>query len=187
MQFRTGSNSTQLTIDATGKVGIDRVAATNDLEVEGTASKTTAGSWLANSDRRIKKEIRTVESALDTLENVRPVVFRYTDEYRAAHPSIEDKDYYNVIAQEFAKVFPEYVKSSGEGDILQVDTYPMLICAVAAVKELHAQDREKEGRIAALEERLRAQADRIASLESAMTKVAQMVERGGGTAPVVKR
>ena len=71
--------------------------------------------------------------------------FRYTDDYRAAHPGIEDKRYLNVIAQEFAKVFPDDVKSSGEklpdgSPILQVDTYPLTIYSAAAVQELHREN-----------------------------------------------
>jgi len=170
--------TTMMTIKTSGLVGIGRNPTANRLEVEGAASKTTAGSWFANSDRRIKTEIRGIEGALETLERVRPVVFRYTDEYRRAHPSIEDKDYYNVVAQEFAEAFPEYVKPSGEGDILQVDTYPMQVCAVAAVKELHSIVREREGRIAELEGRLQAQDDRIASLEKVMAELVKAVGDG---------
>ena len=125
------------------KVGIGRSAAANALEVEGNASKTTAGSWLANSDARIKTDVQTLTGALDKLAQVRLVQFRYTGEYRAQHPSLKDRSYLNVVAQEFQKVFPEDVQSSGEklpvsGDaILQVDTYPLTIYSAAAIQELN--------------------------------------------------
>lgn len=116
----------------------------NRLEVEGEASKATAGGWLANSDARIKKDIQPVTGALDKLSQVRLVSFRYTDEYRHAHASVEDRPYLNVVAQEFREVFPEHVKSSGEkladgSEILQVDTYPLTIYSAAAVQELNGQ------------------------------------------------
>lgn len=116
----------------TEKVGIGRPPAANALEVEGNASKSTAGSWLSNSDRRIKTEVQPLTGALEKLDQIRLVDFRYSDAYRAAHPGIEDKRYLNVIAQEFAKVFPDDVKNSGEklpdgSPILQVDTYPLTI------------------------------------------------------------
>jgi hypothetical protein len=125
-----------------GNVGIKRTPAANALEVEGNASKTVTGSWLANSDARIKTGVRTVTGALDKLSQVRLVEFHYTDEYRAQHPSIKDRSYLNVVAQEFQKVFPEDVQSSGEkllgGDaILQVDTYPLTIYSAAAIQELN--------------------------------------------------
>lgn len=144
----------------TESIGIGRVAATNALEVEGNASKTTAGNWAANSDRRIKDEVQPLVGALEKLDQVRLVDFRYTDEYRAAHPGIEDKRYLNVIAQEFAEVFPDHVQSSGEklpdgSEILQVDTYPLTIYSAAAVQELHRENEALKKQVSAQEERLR--------------------------------
>ena len=144
----------------TGKLGIKRTPAVNALEVEGAASKTTASGWLANSDRRIKTQIESITGALEKLDQVRLVDFRYTDEYRAAHPSIEDVRYPNVIAQEFAEVFPNNVKGSGEllpdgSPILQVDTYPLTIYSAAAVQELHRQNQALKQQVSDQERRLR--------------------------------
>jgi hypothetical protein len=144
----------------TETIGIRRTATANALEVEGNASKTTAGTWLSNSDRRIKTEIQPITGALEKLDQVRLVDFRYTEEYRAAHPAIEDRRYPNVIAQEFFKVFPDDVKSSGEklpdgSPILQVDTYPLTIYSAAAVQELHRENESLKQKLAGQEERLR--------------------------------
>ncbi|MBE7494573.1 MAG: tail fiber domain-containing protein [Verrucomicrobiaceae bacterium] len=154
---------TALTALQDGKVGLGRIPTANRLEVEGDASKTTASGWAANSDRRIKEDIQPVMNALDTLGKVRLVDFRYTDDYRAAHPGIADQRYLNVVAQEFAEVFPDHVKSSGEklpdgSEILQVDTYPLTIYSAAAVQELHAKHeaamKEKDAEIGDLKARL---------------------------------
>ncbi len=157
-----------------GRVGIGRTALTNILEVEGNASKMWAGGWAANSDRRIKTDIATVTSALDTLARVRLVSFRYTDAYRAAHPSVQDRRYLNVVAQEFQEVFPDYVQSSGEkldgADLLQVDAYPLTIYAAAAVQELNQKVKEKDSEIQDLKKRLE-------KLERLLTTLA---ENGGG-------
>jgi len=145
---------------ASGNVGIGRTPAANRLEVGGEASKATAGNWLANSDARIKTDVETITNALDKLSAVRLVQFRYTDDYRATHPDVEDRKYLNVVAQEFQKIFPEEVKRSGEklasgDDILQVDTYPLTIYSAAAIQELNrkleAQAREKDAHINTLE------------------------------------
>jgi len=150
-----------------GNVGIKRSPTANDLEVEGTASKTAAGSWLANSDARIKQDIQPVTGALETLEQVRLVSFRYTDAYRSEHPSVEERRYLNVIAQEFAEVFPDDVKGSGEtladgSEILQVDTYPLTIYSVAAVQELNRKLEQNE--------------TEIQELRQALTNLRQLVE-----------
>lgn len=144
----------------TGRVGIKRTPAANTLEVEGNASKTTAGNWLANSDRRIKSDIQPISGALQKLDQVRLVDFHYTPDYRAAHPEVANKRYLNVIAQEFAKVFPDHVQSSGEtlpdgSPILQVDTYPLTIYSAAAVQELHRENEALKKKLAEQEERLR--------------------------------
>lgn len=131
-----------------GRLGIGRHAAGNNLEVNGNASKSTAGDWLANSDRRIKTDINTVDNAIETLMRIRPVTFRYTNEWMDRHPEIENRTYYNVVAQEYAQVFPHAVKGSGEylqndpNEILQVDTYDAQIVTMKAVQELVEQNRQ---------------------------------------------
>ena len=90
---------------------------------------------------------------------MRLVSFNYSDEYRAKHPSVEARRYLNIIAQEFATVFPNAVRSSGEklkggGEILQADTYPLTIYSAAAIQELHRQVQEKDARINSLEARM---------------------------------
>ncbi len=172
LYFFVNDGGPAMTILTSGNVGIGRSPSANRLEVEGNASKTSAGAWLSNSDRRIKQDIRTVESALDTLDRVRLVSFRYTDDYRAAHPSVTDRPYLNVIAQEFAEVFPDHVQSSGEklpdgSEILQVDTYPLTIYTAAAVQEL--KDRV-ETEVAGLRQENAALKARLERLEQLLLK-----------------
>ncbi|MEE4637714.1 MAG: tail fiber domain-containing protein [Wenzhouxiangella sp.] len=103
-------------------------------------------------------------TALERLMQIRPVTFRYTDSYRRAHPDVGAGRYFNVIAQEFARVFPEAVKYSGEtlpgqedtaeGEILQVDVHPALITSIAAVQELAVRLEQAETENADLHARL---------------------------------
>lgn len=175
MSFRTGTNDTQMIIDPTGLVGIGRTPTANRLEVSGGASKSTAGSWAANSDARIKQDIRPVADALGTLDRVDLVSFLYTPEYRAAHPEIGDRRYLNVIAQQFQTVFPEWVQPSGEkladgSPILQVDTYPLTIYSAAAVKELHTKVQDLEDRVARQDAELAELRARLRAIEGALPK-----------------
>ena len=94
------------------------------------------------------------------LEQIRLVDFRYTEDYLADHPSIEDKRYLNVIAQEFAGVFPDDVKSSGEflpdgSPILQVDIYPLTIYSAAAIQESHRENKLLKAKLEDQEQPLR--------------------------------
>jgi hypothetical protein len=126
---------------------VGREATTNRLEVNGTASKATAGDWLANSDRRIKKDIRDIAGAQEKVLQLRPVQFRYTDEWLEKNPCIDDRDYYNYIAQEYAEVFPYAVKGSGEylsndpDEILQLDGHDAQMVTIKAVQELIMENR----------------------------------------------
>jgi len=99
------------------------------------------------------------------------VDFRYTEDYLAAHPEIEDQRYPNVIAQEFAEVFPDHVKESGEfladgSPILQVDTYPLTIYSAVAVQELHRDSVELRRENEALKQKLNDQENRLSKLEA---------------------
>ncbi len=160
--------------NSSGNIGIGRTPTNNTLEVAGSASKATAGDWLANSDRRIKTDVRTIEDALGKLDRVRLVSFEYTDDYKKSHPGVGDGRYLNVIAQEFAQVFPDHVKGSGEylpdgSEILQVDTYPLTIYAAAALQELRAQQNAEL-------QALRAEKDtEIESLRARLAKLEEVI------------
>ena len=71
----------------------------------------------------------------------------------------EDIEYLNVIAQEFAEVFPNDVKESGEkmpdgSPILQVDIHPLTIYSAAAIQELKQIIDSQNLRISELESKL---------------------------------
>lgn len=140
------------TIANDGRLGIRRTPTANMLEVQGNASKSTAGSWLANSDKRIKTDICNIENASEVLMQLRPVKFKYTQEWKNKHPEIEDIYYYNFIAQEYKEVFPEAVKGSGEfleadpTEILQIDSYNAQIVSIKAVQEV-IDENKKQGEI----------------------------------------
>lgn len=168
-------------------LGIDRPPAANKFEVEGNASKTTAGSWLANSDRRIKQDIAPIDDALALINRIEPVTFLYTDAYRGEHATIASQRYYNVIAQDFAEVFPDAVKGSGEflsgmaktkaNEILQVDTYPATIASIAAIQELDAKSSAQDDRVAKLEAENADLRTRLTALEQALLGQASVGKR----------
>ncbi|MDP6506947.1 MAG: tail fiber domain-containing protein, partial [Planctomycetota bacterium] len=132
-------------------------------EVNGNASKTTAGDWLANSDRRIKTAIEEVRNGLKTINRLRPVKFRYTEDYMKKHPVIDDQFYYNFVAQEFQEVFPGSVQDDGTG-LLQVDTYNVRPYLVKAVQELS----EEKDSLARENEELK---NRVTRLEKLVEKL----------------
>jgi hypothetical protein len=65
-----------------GNMGTGHFSATNKLEVEGQASKTTPGSWVGNSDARLKKNIAPLNSheMLDKLLALQGVSYEWNDD-----------------------------------------------------------------------------------------------------------
>ncbi|MDC7994723.1 tail fiber domain-containing protein [Altibacter sp. HG106] len=119
-----------------GNVGIGRTPTTNTFEVEGTASKATAGTWAGNSDRRLKKKIETIASseALEKLLQLRGVSYEWNDQ----KTGIERPEgiQYGFIAQELMEVFPEKVSEDAQGyyQTAYGDYDPLF---VQAIKELN--------------------------------------------------
>lgn len=104
-----------ITVLKNGKIGISRIPTTNILEVEGNASKTTSGDWLANSDRRLKKEIETYseEMAFQSLLKLRGVTYLWNDDKTGSKRP--EGIQYGFIAQEIQEVFPENVQMDNLG------------------------------------------------------------------------
>jgi len=154
------------------RVGINRNAITYDLEVGGNASKSTAGSWLANSDARIKKDVSTINNGIATIKQLRPVSFRYTNQYLKLRPEIKDRVYLNFIAQEYQQVFPNAVITSNEmipGDpdpILTIDTHDATITTIKAVQELIEKVETLEKENASLRKSNEVLQGKISQLES---------------------
>lgn len=98
-----------------GNVGIGRTPTTNALEVEGNASKSTAGAFIANSDRRLKTNIKTIDSknALNKLLALRGVTYEWNDKQTGIERPKEIQ--YGFIAQELMEVFPEKVTKDNLG------------------------------------------------------------------------
>ncbi len=178
IEFQTGAintaPSTRMTIATSGEIGVGRAPTANAFEVEGAASKTAAGDWLANSDRRLKTDVQEIDNALATVRKLRPVKFRYSEEFQEGHPSVGNRVYYNFIAQEYQEIFPESVQDDGTG-YLQVETYSVRPHLVGAVQELDAQIQSMTLENEALKrqnDELKAQ---MASLSSTIQRLERMV------------
>ncbi|ALO16121.1 hypothetical protein L21SP5_02497 [Salinivirga cyanobacteriivorans] len=74
----------------------------DDLEVDGSTYKTGSGTWITQSDRRLKKDIRPYQDGLSKLLKINPVFFRYNELAK----SRSDKEYVGIIAQEIKEIMP---------------------------------------------------------------------------------
>ena len=109
------SSFNAMTVLKNGNVGLSRFPITNTLEVEGDASKTTPGPFVAHSDKRLKTNIQTLskESALEKLLQMRGVTYEWNDEKTGSKRP--EGIQYGFIAQDLMEVFPENVKKDNLG------------------------------------------------------------------------
>ena len=91
-----------------------------------------ADSFTSASDKRLKKNIATLDGALDNLNTLRGVYHDWND------PSQSQDRQIGVIAQEIQAVYPELVTEGGNG-FLSVN-YPKLTAVLLqSIKELHVK------------------------------------------------
>ena len=104
----------QVEVDSDG-LGIARNPSTHRLEVNGTASKSTAGDWLANSDARLKKNIQQLnaKSTLEKLLALQGITYEWNDN-RTGYDRPEGIQY-GFTAQNIQAVFPALVEEDAEG------------------------------------------------------------------------
>ena len=138
------------------KVGINwdkNLSLPNTLSVNGDASKTTAGDWLANSDRRLKKDIVHLDSKsmLDKLLKMQGVSFLWDDNVTGFDRP--ESLQYGFIAQDIQKVWSENVSSDEQGYYqTPYGTYDFLY--VESIKQLHKENLELNEKVSLLEDEL---------------------------------
>ena len=157
----------------TNEVGINWNSATalpNTLSVNGNASKSAAGAWLANSDRRLKKNIETIadENALEKLLSLRGVTYEWDDN----QTGIERPEgiQYGFIAQELMEVFPEKVTKDGLG-FYQTAYGDYDAVFVQAIKALHNKINNLENENQQLKEQLK----QFQNLEARLSTIEQIL------------
>lgn len=138
------------------RVGINRNinSLTNTLEVGGTASKNAPGDWLANSDKRLKKEIHSISglTALSRLTNLHGVSYFWNDT-QTGNQRPEGVQY-GFIAQDLMQEFPEHVTKDNQGFYQTAyGTYDAFY--VEAIKELQAKFNKNDESIDNLDARLK--------------------------------
>jgi hypothetical protein len=114
---------------ANNYIGIDKSSASYNLDVAGTIRATS--DVIAFSDKRVKENIVTINSALDKVTKLRGVTYTRKD--------TDDKSTkVGVIAQEVLEVLPEVVEKDDEG-MYSVAYGNMAGVFIEAIKELKAE------------------------------------------------
>lgn len=125
---KVGVNMTKVNFDAGAAI----------FQVNGNASNTLGGNWQVNSDRRLKKNIKSLNSQeiLAKVLNMRGVNYEWND---GNSGKIRPKGtQFGFIAQEIQEIFPTKVSADAKGILSATygDFDPMLVESIKALKEL---------------------------------------------------
>ncbi len=113
-------------------------------EAQASASKTgsmmgaigSIGSALIGlSDETTKSDVKRIDTALETLRNLKPVTFHYKEEFSTS----PERMHHGFIAQEFQKVLPDATYFDESIGKLAIDTGDVIGLLVRANQELEAR------------------------------------------------
>lgn len=149
----------QFWIDTAGNA-YTRYNDTGDPKVAKTTKPWNTLQKSGTSDIRFKdvKGNLNVECALDNISRMNFKLFRYTFD------SDERSARRGIIAQDAMMIDKEYVHSDKVSGIMTLDSNPLLMDSMAAIKALRARDEENKKRIADLESRISSLEDMIKKL-----------------------
>lgn len=94
-----------------------------------------ADAYLPNSDKRLKKNIKTLTDSISVLEKLRPVSYEFKKKKGVR---------YGFIAQEFEGVLPELVKKDSKG-MLTISYIDLIGIMVDAIQQLNSEIKNKIG------------------------------------------
>jgi hypothetical protein len=110
--------------------------------VNGTVAEcilgTASGAISCTSDESLKTDIRPVERALDKLQAIRGVYFKWIRDVESK-PGQDVKQYLGVIAQEVEKQFPEVVTTNPADGKKMVDYASLIAPTIEAIREQQAE------------------------------------------------
>jgi hypothetical protein len=150
-----------------GNVGINTSSPQFTLEVNGSAGKPGGGAWSVSSDARLKKDVRPLEGALETLLALRGVSYEYRDP-EAIHELPGRR--IGFIAQEVEEVLPDWV-DEGENGFKRLTIRGFEALAVEALRELGTERDALAAENAALAKRVEGLEARLARLEGALARL----------------
>ena len=111
------------------------------------------GMDMTASDRRLKKDIKTLDRALDKVQQLRGVSYVWKKNAEELAKGDRETKTIGVIAQELESVYPELVQTSEHGRKF-VNYKGLTPILIEAVKEQQTQIEERDDKIAELEARL---------------------------------
>jgi|GEM_PF-713614 len=170
--FRSGGNTTRMTVTAAGNVGIGTSAPGGQFELAlNEGRKPTSNTWTIPSDARLKNVNGFYEKGLAEIAQLKPIRYNYKNtDKKIFDEKVLNKEAYGFLAQEVQTIFPEAVGTDPDG-YLNFDLHPILIASVNALKELNAKNEQLEKENQSLKESVQAINDKMLMIIAEMEKL----------------
>ncbi|MBO6572875.1 MAG: tail fiber domain-containing protein [Balneola sp.] len=138
----------------------------------GNGNINISGTLNQSSDERLKKDIRTLDNALDKTMEMRGVSYTWKTDVSNEDPQI------GVIAQEVEKIYPEFVRTDENG-MKSVNYAQMTAVLIEAVKALNLELQDLKNDNATLQ----AKVDKQQELEIRLSRIEKLLSSGNGNTP----
>ncbi|MCB0428346.1 MAG: tail fiber domain-containing protein, partial [Mangrovimonas sp.] len=165
--FRTGGNTTRMTLINSGYLGIGTATPGGQLELSlDEGRKPASSTWTITSDARLKNVTGDYHKGLTEIIALKPIRYNYKNtDKRTFEQDVLNKEAYGFLAQEVQTVFPEAVGVDDDG-YLNFNLHPILIASINAFKELNTKYEEVKSENEALKDKLNALLVRVEALEN---------------------
>lgn len=135
LQSMANIQSAEIQADAAEKAANAQAgAAKSSAMMSGIGSILGAGIGLL-SDETTKNHVETIDDALNTLRDLRPVTFYYTEEFSM----MPERMHHGFIAQEYQKVMPDATYYDSSIEKFCIDTNDLIGLLVRAVQQLETR------------------------------------------------
>jgi len=171
------SNSFPLFSTSGGLVSINQTANGGyNLDVNGSAAKTTGTLWTNTSTEKSKNNISTIPSQWSAFKSLRPI----SAEYNGKYTTKKGQKTWGFVAEELQPIYPDAVqtqtytdeKGNKEDylattlDVVMVSGWQVLQEAQARIESLENRCKTLEATVSSLQSQLAAMQSRLADLES---------------------
>lgn len=129
------------------------------------------GTYTAVSDKRLKKNIHSIESVLPKIKDIR--IHRYHFKKQAD----DEQENIGVIAQELKQIYPELVKQNVENGYFTVDYMSMTPLAIKAIQEQQNMIDSLQTKIREIETKLMRETESKQKLEAKLDNLSKEVEQ----------
>lgn len=161
---RIGTSGTHTALFVAGVTGVSPNLPAVPVLVDGNGQL-----GATTSSRRFKEDVADMGEASVAVLHLRPVTFRYQRPYADGSKPID----YGLIAEEVAEIYPDLVVRGADGKVETVQYQKLTPMLLNEVQKQYRHAAEQDHTVAVQAEEIRMLKERLATLESLVSKSQQ--------------